>query len=237
MYTLSRAAHIRQNDHDTTRSPSKRRQHRSLSTYIDLIDERSERSNGHVLDLSFEDIDGGHSSASSGDEDSFDEKMILDTKIDNLSNSTATNDPTSHSQSVSETITTTTTGRCSATVSISSFNRTSYRDININNNNSISLRSSPRNREKWQPKITGKQNRARDTINTHFHPAICLCTVVFRFSPNRLPASVKITNTSNDMSSTPFSFGPKTLKTRETVSHSRRCMGKITFIPTFVSIV
>lgn len=102
MYTLSRAAHIRHIDADhQMRSPSKRRQYRT-SSYIDLLDERSEQSNNHiaasnVLDLSFEDVDAGHSSASSCDEESFDErtaavhydKMLMDTTNENDLNCTS----------------------------------------------------------------------------------------------------------------------------------------------------
>lgn len=95
MYTLSRAAHIRHIEAEhQMRSPSKQRRQYRTSSYIDLLDERSEQSNNHialnnVLDLSFEDVDAGHSSASSCDEESFDErtsgpheKMLIDATND-----------------------------------------------------------------------------------------------------------------------------------------------------------
>lgn len=78
MYALSRAAHIRPIDPD--RTPSKKRRNTRRDSYLDLYDELAERSNryvdtskNNVLDLSFEDVDGGHTSASSCDEDSFEE--------------------------------------------------------------------------------------------------------------------------------------------------------------------
>lgn len=78
MYALSRAAHIRPIDPD--RTPSKKRRNTRRDSFLDLYDELAERSNryvdtskSNVLDLSFEDVDGGHTSASSCDEDSFEE--------------------------------------------------------------------------------------------------------------------------------------------------------------------
>lgn len=78
MYALSRAAHIRPIDPD--RTPSKKRRHVRRDSFLDLYDELAERSNrydasakNNVLDLSFEDVDGGHTSQSSCDEDSFEE--------------------------------------------------------------------------------------------------------------------------------------------------------------------
>lgn len=78
MYALSRAAHIRPIDPD--RTPSKKRRNTRRDSFLDLYDELADRSNryvdtskNNVLDLSFEDVDGGHTSASSCDEDSFEE--------------------------------------------------------------------------------------------------------------------------------------------------------------------
>lgn len=86
MYALSRAAHIRPIDPD--RTPSKKRRATRRDSFLDLYDELAERSNryvdtskNNVLDLSFEDVDGGHTSASSCDEDSFeddDNNMLCD---------------------------------------------------------------------------------------------------------------------------------------------------------------
>lgn len=76
MYALSRAAHIRPIDPD--RTPSKKRRHTRRDSFLDLYDELADQSNRYVnsskLDLSFEDVDGGHTSASSCDEDSFEEE-------------------------------------------------------------------------------------------------------------------------------------------------------------------
>lgn len=76
MYALSRAAHIRPIEPD--RTPSKKRRHMRRDSFLDLYDELAERSNrsskNNVLDLSFEDVDGGHTSQSSCDEDSFEEE-------------------------------------------------------------------------------------------------------------------------------------------------------------------
>lgn len=78
MYALSRAAHIRPIDPD--RTPSKKRRHVRRDSFLDLYDELADQTNhyidsskNNVLDLSFEDVDGGHTSASSCDEDSFEE--------------------------------------------------------------------------------------------------------------------------------------------------------------------
>lgn len=78
MYALSRAAHIRPIEPD--RTPSKKRRNTRRDSFLDLYDELAEQSNrymdsskNNVLDLSFEDVDGGHTSASSCDEDSFEE--------------------------------------------------------------------------------------------------------------------------------------------------------------------
>lgn len=88
MYALSRAAHIRPIDPD--RTPSKKRRHtqqqqqqQRRDSFLDLYDELHERSNryhndsdkSNLLDLSFEDVDGGHTSASSCDEDSFEDDI------------------------------------------------------------------------------------------------------------------------------------------------------------------
>lgn len=80
MYALSRAAHIRPIDPD--RTPSKRRRHTRRDSFLDLYDELHDRSNRYdnsgknsLLDLSFEDVDGGHTSASSCDEDSFEDDI------------------------------------------------------------------------------------------------------------------------------------------------------------------
>lgn len=80
MYALSRAAHIRPIDPD--RTPSKKRRHTRRDSFLDLYDELHERSNrysdssqNNMLDLSFEDVDGGHTSASSCDEDSFEDDI------------------------------------------------------------------------------------------------------------------------------------------------------------------
>lgn len=206
MYTLSRAAHIRHIEADQQmRSPSKRRQYRT-SSYIDLLDERSEQSNKHiavsnVLDLSFEeDVDAGHSSASSCDEESFDERtsgrheeMLIDTANDTLNCSSGSSNSsillnasttiessqprdvrltavptiaaapkpapvaavasTSVSVRRANNVTATTNAQC---------NRTSCRTTT--NTNARNLRSSPRNREKRQPKITGTFFRPFDSI-------------------------------------------------------------------------
>ncbi|XP_031619639.1 uncharacterized protein LOC116338486 [Contarinia nasturtii] len=79
MYALSRAAHIRPIEPD--RTPSKKRHHMRRDSFLDLYDELADQSNryvntskSNVLDLSFEDVDGGHTSASSCDEDSFEEE-------------------------------------------------------------------------------------------------------------------------------------------------------------------
>lgn len=183
------------------RSPSKRRQYCTPS-YIDLLDKRSEQSNNHiavnnVLDLSFEDVDAGHSSASSSDEESFNErtsahheKMIIDTTDDNLNCSSGSSnssillaiDPTSAVETRQQsdvrltalsTITsapkaapvvvastsvsvrrsnTAATAAATAAATNAQCNRTSCRATNTVSRN---LRSSPRNREKRQPKITG----------------------------------------------------------------------------------
>lgn len=78
MYALSRAAHIRPIDPD--RTPSKKRRNTRRDSFLDLYDDLAEQSNrymdsskNNVLDLSFEDVDGGHTSGSSCDEDSFEE--------------------------------------------------------------------------------------------------------------------------------------------------------------------
>lgn len=158
MYTLSRAAHIRNIEADQQmRSPSKRRQYRT-SSYIDLLDERSEQSNhqnhiavNNVLDLSFEDVDAGHSSASSCDEESFDErtsghheKMLIDT---------VTNDKSPPKPvSVAVASTSVSVRRVNNNTTNAQCNRTSCRTTTTVSRN---LRSSPRNREKIQPKITG----------------------------------------------------------------------------------
>lgn len=78
MYALSRAAHIRPID-PSDRTPSKKRRHQRRDSFLDLYDELADQSNRYVdvskLDLSFEDVDGGHTSASSCDEDdSFEEE-------------------------------------------------------------------------------------------------------------------------------------------------------------------
>lgn len=75
MYALSRAAHIRPIDPD--RTPSKKRRNQRRDSFLDLYDELAEQSNRYIdsskLDLSFEDVDDGHTSVSSCDEDSFEE--------------------------------------------------------------------------------------------------------------------------------------------------------------------
>lgn len=87
MYALSRAAHIRPIEPD--RTPSKKRRHHHhhhhharRDSFLDLYDELHDRSNryndsgkNNVLDLSFEDVDGGHTSGSSCDEDSFEDEI------------------------------------------------------------------------------------------------------------------------------------------------------------------
>lgn len=87
MYALSRAAHIRPIE-PSDRTPSKRnrRHHNHHSarrdSFLDLYDELHDRSNrysdsgkSNILDLSFEDVDGGHTSGSSCDEDSFEDDI------------------------------------------------------------------------------------------------------------------------------------------------------------------
>lgn len=203
MYTLSRAAHIRHIEADhQMRSPSKRRQYRTTS-YIDLLDERSEQSNNHiavsnVLDLSFEeDVDAGHSSASSCDEESFDErtsghheKMLIDTANDTLNCSSGSSNSSillnastiDNSQTHDVRLTALPTivsvpkpapvAVPSTSVSVrrannntattnSQCNRTSCRTTT--NTVARNLRSSPRNREKRQPKITGTFCRSFDS--------------------------------------------------------------------------
>lgn len=197
VYTLSRAAHIRHIEADhQMRSPSK--QHRQYRTesyidYIDLLDERSEQSNNHhqttstpMLDLSFEDVDAGHSSASSCDEESFDERNITHERLkgssDNNSDSSILSDvtpiecnrqsdvrltalpaitmsaPKTVPVAVASTSTTLTSVRransatATATTTTAQCNRTNCRATSAVSRN---LRSSPRNREKRQPKITG----------------------------------------------------------------------------------
>lgn len=196
MYTLSRAAHIRSIDNDLTKSPNKRRHYRT-SSYIDLLDERSELSNKHkptnnLLDLSFEDVDGGHSSGSSCDEESFEEstheKMLIDSVVVDINSSTSSdnsncNNSNNHSLLVQSKTAINTDVRLinkrRTTTANATFNRISNNSSssisssscrNNNNGNSSSstnnfrnLRSSPRNREKRQPKITG----------THFIRAHC----------------------------------------------------------------
>lgn len=88
MYALSRAAHIRPIE-PSDRTPSKkhRRHHHTArrDSFLDLYDELHDRSNryndsgkSNILDLSFEDVDGGHTSGSSCDEDSFEDDMLCD---------------------------------------------------------------------------------------------------------------------------------------------------------------
>lgn len=73
MYTLSRAAHIRPID-QSDRTPSKKRRLNRESSYMDLYDELADQSNRYnKLELSFEDVDDGNTSASSGEE-SFEEE-------------------------------------------------------------------------------------------------------------------------------------------------------------------
>lgn len=106
MYALSRAAHMRPIE-PSDRTPSKkhRRNHHSSArrdSFLDLYDELHERSNrysdsgkSNILDLSFEDVDGGHTSGSSCDEDSFeddiDNNMLCDLNwMPNTTTATAT---------------------------------------------------------------------------------------------------------------------------------------------------
>lgn len=155
MYTLSRAAHVRTNPNDNLlKSPcSRNRRHYRTSSYIDLLDERAEQSNkstDNLRDLSFEDVDG-HSATSSCDESSFEdsthhahdhhlhhhEKMLIDS-IGTTAESSASS------------LCTTITRSCTTTS-----NSQSTKETN-NHSSSNSIRCSPRNREKRQPKITGK---------------------------------------------------------------------------------
>lgn len=76
MYTLSRAAHIRPIEPDRTPS-KKRRQLQHESSFLDLYDDLHDESNHYMsnkLELSFEDVDDGHTSVSSCDEESFEEE-------------------------------------------------------------------------------------------------------------------------------------------------------------------
>lgn len=206
MYTLTRAAHIRPID-DVTQSPKpQRRFNRSsaAASYMDLLDQRADELNKditeNVLDLSFEDIEGGHSSSESCDESSFEEatheKMFIDSMIDSVSKSanvhsvqltstsTSATSVTSMSSSSSAFVSATAPPKCGLTPSASvirstiqtrncinqnssstgtnsgnSSNSTSNNNNNNKTNNQNScknIRSSPRNREKRQPKITGK---------------------------------------------------------------------------------
>lgn len=86
MYTLSRAAHMRPIE-PIDRTPSKkRRNHQRRNSYFDLYDEMVDKSNRYnppkrnLLDLSFEDVDDGHTSSSSCEE-SFEDD---DNYVDNL---------------------------------------------------------------------------------------------------------------------------------------------------------
>ena len=142
MYTLTRAAHVRQSD-DVTQSPKSNRRHHRQSSYIDLLDDRAEQSNkstSNMLNLSFEDIDGQLSEQSSCDEMSFEEspvdKMINDS-VGTRTRSQISNAFAEAAASAASSI--------STTMSASSSTSTPG-----------SIRSSPRNREKRQPKITGK---------------------------------------------------------------------------------
>lgn len=174
MYTLSRAAHIRPID-DLLQSPVKRNHH--SSSYIDMLDELAERSNNHAMtnnvhDLSFEDVDGGHSSASSCDEESFDESTSSKIFIDDHFRVMPRREPTNCSRS-SDSIDISTTSSCTmASITCTNAPSSSTRkqktiDRKLDEK-LASLRSSPRNREKRQPKITGKR----------FYP----CMQFYRFS-------------------------------------------------------
>lgn len=97
MYTLSRAAHMRPIE-PIDRTPSKkRRNHQRRNSYFDMFDEMVAESNRYnppkrnLLDLSFEDVDDGHTSSSSCDEESFEEEDNYDDNLAWMPNSQTLN--------------------------------------------------------------------------------------------------------------------------------------------------
>lgn len=152
MYTLSRAAHVRTNPTDNLlKSPcSRNRRHYRTSSYIDLLDERAEQSNKsteNLRDLSFEDVDG-HSATSSCDESSFEDSTLHDHHLHHHEKMLIDSIGTTASSSAS--LCTTITRSCTNN------NNSQSTTVTSNHSSSNSIRCSPRNREKRQPKITGK---------------------------------------------------------------------------------
>lgn len=230
MYTLSRAAHIRSIEAD--RTPSKKRRHtrRDSTSFLDLYDDMAEERNhyvakkSNVLDLSFEDVDDGHTSASSCDEESFEEdNSLCDINCDcgfgkscRASPAKISPVPLALSSSVKRPLATISTGIGTlrsantaetpiapapststvaqpSTIANPSCDTSSSTTTNTLNNNKSSqpstsssnpdstriLRSSPRNREKRQFKITGKSM-----------PFLCYC--ISDFDPKQLYVAVTV---------------------------------------------
>lgn len=158
MYTLSRAAHARPHtDAELLRSPrSHSRCHYRTSSYIDLLDERAEQANqmsgtgACLLDLSFEDVDG-HSAASSCDESSFEEPATRSGASPTSSSHLLLHHNRHHEDMLIDQLVAAmpTSSACMTTIT-----RSNSQSNGPSQNSSI--RCSPRNREKRQPKITGE---------------------------------------------------------------------------------